>query len=108
MSTNETGTIRYPTNERRIKDWGRHCEWPPRWVKIPDALINFMRGNLSELEEIYQGAFQRKVREALEKLYGIETENLSLAELMKLSREYGFWIWENGEVAFPRPLWLGE
>ncbi|TSC56139.1 MAG: hypothetical protein Greene071421_304 [Parcubacteria group bacterium Greene0714_21] len=108
MNSSEAGLIRYKTNAKRVEDWGLHCEWPPQWVTIPEDVRNFTRGNTSELEEIYQGVFQLKVREALEKLYGIETKNLSLIELIQLSREHWFWIWGHGEVAFPRPLWLEE
>lgn len=104
----EIGTIRYKTNERRIKDWGLHCEWPPKWVQIPASVKEFTRGNIVELEEIYQGAFQRKVMEALEGLYGITTEALSLGELMEASREHWFWIQDDGTVVLPRGLWLGE
>jgi len=96
----------YKKNEERIADWGLHCEWPPQWVTIPEDVRNFTRGHASELEEIYQGVFQHKVREALENLYGIETADLSFAELTQLSREHWFWIWGNGEVALPRRLWL--
>lgn len=103
----EVGTIRYKTNEQRIKDWGLHCEWPPKWVQIPESVRVFTKSNASELEEIYQGSFQRKVREALEGLYGIITETLSLGELMEASREHWFWIQDDGTVVPPRPLWLG-
>lgn len=106
MSLGEVGTIWYRTNERRVKDWGFHCEWPPQWIAIPESVRNFTRGNTLELEEIYQRAFEKKVKEALGKLYRIATENLSFAELMQLSREHGFWIWTTGEVTFPRPLWV--
>lgn len=104
----EVGEIRYTTDERRIEDWGLHCEWPPKWVKVSEEVKVFTRDNVSELEEIYQGAFQRKVIEALGKLYGIETDAMSLEELMRSSREHWFWICRDGTVTLPRPLWLGE
>ena len=106
----EGGLVIYKPGQekKRVQQWGLHCEWPPQWVTIPEDVKNFTRGNPSELEEIYQGVFQWKVREALEKLYGIETKNLSLAELMQLSRKHWFWILFTGEVVLPRPLWLGE
>jgi len=106
----EAGLVIYKPGQeqKRVQQWGLHCEWPPQWVTISENVKNFTRGNPYELEEIYQGVFQHKVIEALEKLYGIETADLSLAELMQLSRENWFWIHGDGTIVLPRPLWLGE
>ena len=106
----EAGAMIYRSEqeEKRIQQWGHHCEWPPQWVRIPLDIQGFVEQVPSEKEEIYQRVFQRKVKEALECLHGIDTEDLSLEELMELSREHWFWIWDNGDVAPPRPLWMGE
>jgi len=92
-------------NERRKKNWGFHCLWPPEWVKLPDDIQKLTMGMLSEREEIYQREFQKKVASALKSLYGINVEELTLEELMALSRSYWFWIYSDGNVGIPPPLW---
>ena len=55
----ETGLLLHRTPEKRQEVWGVHCEWPPRWIKIPPETLELTRRFPNELEEIWQRGFQQ-------------------------------------------------
>ena len=102
----EFGMVLHKNNQARIEVWGDHCEWPPRWMEIPENILEFTRQYPNELEEMRQRAFQQKVREALHRLYHLDTEGMSIEELMDWARRLPFWIADNGTPCFRfLPLW---
>lgn len=102
----ETGLLLHRNAGTRDETWGRHCEWPPRWMEIPQEVLDFTRQFPNELEEIWQRGFQQKVREALRQLFSLETEDMILEELIFWSRILPFWIADNGTPCFRFfPLW---
>jgi len=102
----ELGMVLHRSNQARIQAWGDHCEWPPRWVVIPQGIKEFTAGYPGEIEQSLQGIFQQKVREALHRLYHLDTESMSIEELMDWARRLPFWIADNGTPCFRfLPLW---